>query len=395
MHTAYDTECYSKITQDRQTRQYHGHTANTKYHRHQPKSRGHTAKHSRLGPGKKGMRGDSPSQSSGHSPTGSVPISFSLQLCRGTRRLIPQDGREDLLRQLKPRKPLACSPREIDRHWSRGSPLPSLPSARHTFHAKGPRAWPGGRRGDPAGGAHKTPRLRGASRPRTVLRGLQPSRLLTASRGKRHPTEGSVQPAGLTGLGQSLRPLSAAARHRGRGPGSRHGAGHATATDASARPAAQPPRSRRRAFPTIMLRSAAAAAAAAVPGPPSGAASFPPPGASRASAGDGRGGRGGRRPPPPPPRHLLPPPRLPPLARRGGLRARGSRGAMLAAAFTTENASARAGAKPGEAAGASRAGWRPGPRRALARSLAHSPRLLSPTAARGLRGCRGRPEGES
>lgn len=72
-----------------------------------------------------------------------------------------------------------------------------------------------------------------------------------------------------------------------------------------------------------MLRSAAAAAAAA-PGPPSGAASFPPPGASRASAGDGRGGRGGRRPPPPPPRHLLPPPRLPPLAQRGGLGARGA-----------------------------------------------------------------------
>lgn len=71
-----------------------------------------------------------------------------------------------------------------------------------------------------------------------------------------------------------------------------------------------------------MLRSAAAAAAA--PGPPSGAASFPPPGASRASAGDGRGGRGGRRPPPPPPRHLLPPPRLPPLAQRGGLGARGA-----------------------------------------------------------------------
>lgn len=74
---------------------------------------------------------------------------------------------------------------------------------------------------------------------------------------------------------------------------------------------------------------------------------------------------------------------------------------MLAATSTTENASARAGAKPGEAAGASRAGWRPGPPRALPHSLArslafslHSPRLLSPTAARGLRGCRGRPGGK-
>lgn len=45
---------------------------------------------------------------------------------------------------------------------------------------------------------------------------------------------------------------------------------------------------------------------------------------------------------------------------------------MLAAASTTENASARAEAKPGEAAGASRAGWRPGPPRALARSLVRS-----------------------
>lgn len=343
---------------------------------------------------KKGMRGDGPSQSSGHSPIGSVPISFSLQLCRGTRRLIPQDGREDLLRQLKPRKPLACSPREIDRHWSRGSPLPSLPSARRTFHAKGPRAWPGGRRGDPAGGAHKTPRLRSASRPRAVLRGLQPSRLLTAARDKRHPTEGSVQPAGLTGLGQSLRPLSAAARHRGRGPGSRHGAGHATATDASARPAAQPPRRRRRAFPTIMLRSAAAAAAAAAPGPPSGAASFPPPGASRASAGDGRGGRGGRRPPPPPPRHLLPPPRLPPLALRGGL---GARGAPCWRRLSPQKMPQRApgrslARRPGRRAPA---GGLDRGAHSLARSLTHSPRLLSPTAARGLRGCRRRPEGES
>lgn len=132
-----------------------------------------------------------------------------------------------------------------------------------------------------------------------------------------------AHPSGLTGQGQSLRPPSAAARPGARGPGSRHSTGRATAADASALPAAQPPR-RRRAFPTIMLRSAAAVAAAA-PGPPSGAASFPPPGASRASAGDGRGGRGGgRRPPPPPPRHLLPPPRLPPLAQRGGLGARGA-----------------------------------------------------------------------
>lgn len=203
------------------------------------------------------------------------------------------------MRQLKPRKPLACSPGETGGHWSRGPPLPSLPSARHTFHAKGPRAWPGGRRGDPAGGAHKTPRLRGASRPRAVLRGLHPSRLLRAARGKRRPTEGSAQPAGLTGLGQSLRPLSAAARHRGRGPGSRHGAGHATATDASARPAAQPPR---RPAAAAELSPPLCSAPPSPPPPPRPALPPEPPPSRRPAplgpqpaTGAGGGGDAGRR----------------------------------------------------------------------------------------------------
>lgn len=165
---------------------------------------------------------------------------------------------------------------------------------------KGPRAWPGGRRGDPAGGAHKTPRLRGTSRPRAVLRGLHPSRLLTAARGKRRRTEGSAQPAGLTGLGQSLRPLSAAARHRGRGPGSRHRAGHATATDASARPAAQPPR---RPAAAAELSPPLCSAPPSPPLPPPRPALPPEPPPSRRPAplgpqpatGAGGGGDAGRR----------------------------------------------------------------------------------------------------
>lgn len=244
-----------------------------------------------------------------------------------------------------------------------------LSSVRSTFRAKAPG--PG-----QAGGAgtrrEELTRLRGFPAPAGRVRF---SAAFTRACSSRQPeVKGAGQrkrahPSGLTGQGQSLRPPSAAARPGARGPGSRHSTGRATAADASALPAAQPPR-RRRAFPTIMLRSAAAVAAAA-PGPPSGAASFPPPGASRASAGDGRGGRGGgtqaaaSSSPPSPPSSPAPP-------AGSARRARGSRGAMLAAASTTENASARAGAKPGKAAGAPRAGWRPGPPRALAHSLAHS-----------------------
>lgn len=313
------------------------------------------------------------SESSGHSPTGSVPISVSPQFYTGTARLIPQHGREDLLRQLKPRNPLACSPEgPTDTGLgSRAPPLPLLPSARHTFHAKGPRAWPGGRRWDPAGGAHKTPRLRGASRPRAVLRGLPPGLFLTAAGGKRRRTEGkrpvrrprrpgAVPEATISRRPpqrpQPLQPSRCRPRHR-------HGR-----LRPPRRPAAPPPppsfphhyaplrrrRRRRRARPSLRSRLLPAARRLS--------------GLSRRRA---RGAGGTQAAvssssPPSPPSSPAPP-------AGSAQRARGSRGAMLAAAFTTENASARAGAKPGEAAGASRAGWRPGPPRAqFARSLVRS-----------------------
>lgn len=71
-------------------------------------------------------------------------------------------------------QPARLQPRESDGHRSRVSGTFAFIAPLRPLHVprKGPRAWPSGRRGDPAGGAHKTPRLPGASRPRAVLRGL-------------------------------------------------------------------------------------------------------------------------------------------------------------------------------------------------------------------------------
>lgn len=174
MHTAHDSGRYTQTTQDSR---YHGHTAYTEYHRQitndkVPRTHGKSA----LARPRESARGASASESSGHSPTGSVPISFSPQLCVGTRRLIPQGSREDLLREPRPRDTLACSPR------GRGATDTGLgdirfhrsPSARHTVPRKGPSGLarreargPGGRSSQDSAASRRQQAARGSPPPST------------------------------------------------------------------------------------------------------------------------------------------------------------------------------------------------------------------------------------
>ncbi|XP_052012610.1 translation initiation factor IF-2-like [Apodemus sylvaticus] len=316
----------------------------------------------------KGTRRDTGSEKFGAQPRGQRPHQLLFPALRGHKTADPRGRPEGPVEAAEASPPARLQPRESDGHPSRVSgAFASIapPPPRYTFRAKAPG--PG-----QAGGAgtrrEELTRLRGFPAP--AGRARFSAAFTPACSSPQPEVKGAGQrkrahPSGLAGPGQSLGPPPA--RQPGR-PGNCHSTGRATAADAAALPPPGRP-------------------AAAELSPPLCSAPPPPP------------------PPPLPPRPALPP--EPPPSRRpaplgpqpatgaggGGdaaRRARGSRGAMLAAASTTENASARAGAKPGEAARAPRAGWRPGPPRALARSLAHSPRLLSPTAARGLRGCRGR-----
>ncbi|XP_055459906.1 translation initiation factor IF-2-like [Psammomys obesus] len=160
-----------------QDSQYHGHTASTEHHRQitndkVPRTHGKSALARPRKKKNKNARGDSASESSGHSPTGSVPISFSPQLCVGTRRQIPQGSREDLLRDLRPRDTLACSPRGSDGHRPRGHSLPPLPSARHTVPRKGPSGLarreargPGGRSSQDSAASRRQQAARGSPPP--------------------------------------------------------------------------------------------------------------------------------------------------------------------------------------------------------------------------------------
>jgi hypothetical protein len=324
------------------------------------------------------MRGDSASESSGHNPTGSVPIGFSPQLCVGTRRPIPPGRPEGPVEAAEASLPARLQPRESDGHRSRVSGafafIAPRPPARYTLRAKAPGP---GQAGGAGTGREELTRLRGFPEPagRARLSAAFPR----ACSSRQPEVQGAGQrkrahPSGLTGLGPCLTPPAAAARPPG-SPGPRQPpqlrprCRRRGCLRPPRRPAAPPPpsfphhyaalrrrrRCRRRARPSLRSRLLPAARRLS--------------GLSRRRArGAGGTQAAASSSPPSPPSSPAPP-------AGSARRARGSRGAMLAAASTTEkkkNASARAGAKPGEAAGASRAGWRPGPPRALARSFVRS-----------------------
>ena len=346
------------------------------------------------------MRGDSASESSGHNPTGSVPIGFSPQLCVGTRRPIPPGRPEGPVEAAEASLPARLQPRESDGHRSRVSGafafIAPRPPARYTLRAKAPGP---GQAGGAGTGREELTRLRGFPEPagRARLSAAFPR----ACSSRQPEVQGAGQrkrahPSGLTGLGPCLTPPAAAARPPG-SPGPRQPpqlrprCRRRGCLRPPRRPAAPPPpsfphhyaalrrrrRCRRRARPSLRSRLLPAARRLS--------------GLSRRRArGAGGTQAAASSSPPSPPSSPAPP-------AGSARRARGSRGALLAAASTTEKKKKKClGARRGETGRGGRGvarrleAWPAARSRSLVRSLAHSPRLLSPTAARGLRGCRGR-----
>lgn len=137
-------------------------------------SHGHTAKSPSAPPRKKARGETLRAKSSGHSPTGSVPTSFSSQLCVGTRRPIPEDGQKDLLRQRRPRYPLARSPARASdtRLGSQERSLSLLPLRPATRSAQRPQGLakreargPGGRSSQDSAASRRQQAARGSPRP--------------------------------------------------------------------------------------------------------------------------------------------------------------------------------------------------------------------------------------
>lgn len=122
----------------------------------------------RLGPGKR-QEGRQCKRKFGPQPHRQLP-----QLCVGKRRLIPQNGQKDLLRQLRPRYPLDRSPGQSDGHRSRVSgafaftapPPPATRSAqRPQGLAKREARGPGGRSSQDSAASRRQQAARGSPRP--------------------------------------------------------------------------------------------------------------------------------------------------------------------------------------------------------------------------------------